>query len=180
MTGTVANAKGALFAGAKVLLEGSINAGKTWATVGTTITNPKGAYTFSFTPSRASRMRVHFTPPVTYLSATSAEITVSPKPGIHAPSATQPKAGAQVTIAGVMDARRPAGSQTVSLRIQKRVSGVWADALTTTAVNSNAGKGSRYSATVTLAPGSYRAQASSAADALFAAQTSVWKTLTVK
>ena len=182
VAGTLKSASGKLFSGAKVALERSTNGGKTWVAVAGAIVGPKGTFSLGYAPSRTYRLRVKFTPPATFIPATSAEVTVSPKPGLHAPdTAKQTTTGRKVTLSGMLDARHPAGAHTVALCLQRLGPTGWTTVLTTWSANANAGKAStRYSRQLTLAAGSWRVFASCPADSMHAAESTCWKGFKVK
>lgn len=82
--GTLKNAGGKVFSGAKICLERSCD-GTVWTTTASTTTGQKGTYSLGYAPSRGCQLRVKFAPPNTYITATSTPVAVIPKPGLHAP-----------------------------------------------------------------------------------------------
>jgi hypothetical protein len=84
ITGTLVNQGGKVFCGAKVALQRSDN-GTSWATVASTTTGPHGKYWLRYTPNRRCSLRVRFTPPNTYVPATTARVIVAPRPKPEAP-----------------------------------------------------------------------------------------------
>ena len=180
VSGKLANAAGKPFGGAPVYLQRSTD-GRTWKTAASATTSSKGAYSLAYVPSRSYRLRVKFTPLITYTATATVEVTEAPQPGLHAPSKPkQSKTGPVATFTGKLDARHTAGAHTVTLRLQQLLPTGWTDALTTFANNANSGGGTRYSRKLTLASGSWRVRASCKADSLHAAQATGWVTFAVK
>jgi hypothetical protein len=179
VTGTLKNAAGKPFSGAKVCLER--DADTKWVTVASGVTGSDGAYSFGFAPPRSYTLRVKFTPPDTFIPATGASVGVAPMPGVHAPDTMkQDKTGRGVLISGLLGARHTAGAHTVTLTLQQFVASHWTDVLVTWAANANAGAGTRYSRKLTLAAGPWRVRASCKADSKHAAEKSPWARFSVK
>jgi len=181
VSGALTSASGKPFSGATITLESSLD-GKKWTAAASTISGPKGTYAIGYVPPRRTALRVKFKPPATFVSATSDDATVAPMPGVHAPdSIKQAKAGASVTISGKLDARHAAGQHTVTLHLQQLSTAGWTDTPETWAANANSGKtSSRYSRTLTLAPGTWRVMALCKSDALHGQECASWVTFKVK
>ena len=179
ITGSLKNAAGKPFSGAKICLQR--DAGTKWVTVATAVSGATGAYSLGFAPYRSYTLRVRFTPPSTFIAATGASVAVAPKPGLHAPDTmTQDKTGRRVLLSGKLDARHATGAHSVTLTLQQFRSSHWTDVIVTWASNANAGKGTRYSRKLKLAAGPWRVRASCKADGLHAAEKSAWVGFSVK
>ncbi|HSK47249.1 MAG TPA: peptidoglycan DD-metalloendopeptidase family protein [Coriobacteriia bacterium] len=77
VSGTVHNALGSPFAGAKVRLQ-TLRDGD-WLTVQSVLTDGEGGYTFSFRPGRAGYLRTVFIPPHTFVRSESCRLQVVPE-----------------------------------------------------------------------------------------------------
>jgi murein DD-endopeptidase MepM/ murein hydrolase activator NlpD len=173
--GTLRNAAGLPFVGATVTLERSTDA-TSWSRVGSTLTGTTGAWAISYKPARVCSLRVRVSPSGPFLAALAGETTVAPRAGLRAPEAPSSAArNVPVEVAGTLAPRHAAGTHTVVLRFQKLSrKGVWADAFTTTTTNRDTGTVTRYYARVSLAGGSWRLRAETAADSLHGSATTGW------
>lgn len=181
VSGTLRNAAGSPFVGAKVVVERSTDGGKTWRSVGTALTSLTGSYSLRYVPSRACKLRARFTAPTTYLPVTSAEGTVTPHAGLHAPyRPLGARAGRPVTVSGALTPRHQAGTHAVVLRFQRYTSGAWRAASTARTTNRDSGVATRYSGSVRLARGTWRVRAETAADSLHASATTCWTAVSVR
>jgi hypothetical protein len=169
------------FSGATITLERSLD-GQTWTAAATTLSSPNGSYAIGYVPPGRMVLRVKFKPPATFVSATSDEVTIAPRPGVHAPdSIKQAKAGAPVKISGLLEARHPVGAHTVTLHLQQLGAAGWIETPETWAANANSGKtASRYSRTLTLATGRWRVMALCKSDAVHGAEDASWLSFKVK
>jgi hypothetical protein len=79
VSGRLANASGAPFVGARVIVETSSD-GAVWKQTCVALCGLKGAYSTSFVPTRRVGVRARFVPPTAYLPARSAVATVVPGP----------------------------------------------------------------------------------------------------
>jgi murein DD-endopeptidase MepM/ murein hydrolase activator NlpD len=180
ISGTLRNAAGSPFVGATVTLERSVDA-TSWTRIGNTLTGLKGAWSISYRPVRAYRVRLRFSPPVPYVTATSAETTVAPHAGVSAPDEHAcAGSGHSFEVAGTLRPRHPAGSRTVIVRFQRYEAGTWAEASTHLTTNRHSGSATRYYHRVSLAAGRWRVRAETAADSLHAATTSGWFAIAVR
>ena len=181
VTGTLNNAVGKPFSGAKVWLERSYSGGTPWVAVATGVTGLQGTYSLAYVPPRICFVRVTFTPPTTFISAATGKIATASRPGLHAPdTAKQTTSKRRVSVSGKLDARHPAKSHTVTLHFQRLRPAGWTDVPCTWSACANSGAGSRYSRTLTLAAGTWRVRASCSADGLHAAESTKWVGFTVK
>ena len=180
VSGKLSNAAGKGFNGATVVLERSN--GGSWVKVASSVCGAGGAYSISFVPTRSIKLRVKFVPPSTYITASTAGVVITPKPGLRTPSsAKQAKPGAPVKIAGVLAARHPEGKSGITLRLQQHTAKGWTDALTIPASNGNGPSGTtRYEGTASIAPGAWRVSATCVADSQHAAQSTGWLAFSVK
>lgn len=179
VSGVLANCAGKAFSGAAVVLQRASGSG--WTPVAKTLTNPDGSYSMSYTPTRAYKLRVSFTPPSTYVATATAGVTVAPEPGLHAPRVVLPKTGDVITFLGTIDCRHKVGASTVKLELRVLNNGSWVDTATIGVRNTNRGKAAtRYTGRTTLSDGTWRVRASMPADSHHAAQITRWVTFTVK
>jgi hypothetical protein len=180
LSGSLRNSAGSPFVGATVALESSIDSGA-WTQVGTALTGTKGAWTLSYRPIRACRLRVRFSARDTYLEATGTEATVTPHAGLGIPCAPSvARSGRVFTIAGSLTPRHASGTRSVVLRFQRSVAGRWIDGSTHLTTNSDSGSASRYRDNVSLPAGKWRVRAEMAADPLHAATSTGWLTIAVR
>lgn len=179
--GTLRAAGGSPFVGAAVSLERSIDA-TAWTRVGGTLTGMTGAWTISYRPTRACRLRVRFSAPAPFICAVAGEKAVAPHAGLRAPDKpTAARRGVPFEVSGRLLPRHAAGSQTVVLRFQRHTrSGSWIEVLTIATTNRDSGTATRYGARVTLTAGSWRVRAETAADQLHAAATTGWFRIAVR
>jgi hypothetical protein len=179
--GTLRSADGSPFVGATVSLERSIDA-TSWTRVGSALTGMTGAWTISYRPTRACRLRVRLSASDPFISAVAGEKAVAPHAGLRAPDKPSTAGcGVPFEVSGKLLPRHAAGSQTVLLRFQRRTrNGTWVEVLTAAATNRDSGTATRYSAGVKLKAGSWRVRAETAADALHAATTAGWFRITVR
>jgi hypothetical protein len=181
LKGTLRSADGSPFVGATVSLERSIDA-TSWTRVGSALSGMTGAWTISYKPTRACRLRLRFSASDPFISTATSEKAVAPHAGLRAPDKPSTAArGVPFEVSGKLFPRHAAGSQTVMLRFQRRTrSGAWVEALTAPATNRDAGTATRYSGRVTLAAGPWRVRAETAADQLHAAATTGWFRIAVQ
>ncbi len=181
ITGRLRSAVGSPFVGATVSLDRSIDA-TSWTRVASTLTGMTGAWTISYKPTRACRLRASFSASQPFVATKTSEKAVAPHAGLRAPATpATARRGAVFEVSGKLLPRHAAGSRTVVLRFQRRTrAGTWVEGLSAAAINRDSGKATRYGARVSLQAGSWRVRAETSADSMHAAATTGWVRFTVR
>ena len=180
LSGRLTNALGLPFKGAAIVLESSQDGGG-WKTIASAKTGLSGAYSLSWTPITRVCVRARFVAPATYMPVASTATTIAPKPSITPPVVPRTiSLGQTFTLRGTLTPRLAAGSRTVTLRMQRLVSGVWTDHSLLTATCRDSATGSAYGRSLRLTAGTWRIRAQMQADAAHAAGSSAWSKFVVR
>jgi hypothetical protein len=180
LSGILTNAAHSPFVGARIVLESSAD-GVTWTRLATVLTGPTGRFSLRWTPSRRVGVRARYAGAATFLPGTSDVTTVAPRARLTAPAVPSgARHGRTFSVSGTLAPRHPAGIGTVAIRVQHRVHGVWCDSAVVPATCRDSSGGSKYSAVLKLATGSWRVRAETGADAAHAAGTGSWSAFTFR
>jgi murein DD-endopeptidase MepM/ murein hydrolase activator NlpD len=184
---TLTNAAGAPLQGGILKLQ-RFHTGR-WQDALLAVTDADGAATFLHLTSGGISLRAVFVPPAApeapaYLAARSATEIVTPHVVLTTPRVPAVVDAADlVTLTGDLTPHHPAGQRSVKLVLQRRgAGGAWVTKLTVAAVNRDraGGDATRYVGHARLTAGSWRAQATHAADEAHALSTTSWRTFTVE
>jgi murein DD-endopeptidase MepM/ murein hydrolase activator NlpD len=180
LSGYLTNALGAPFIGSLIVLE-STGDGVTWTRLSTTLTDGGGRYAVAFRPSRRTGMRTRFIPATAFLPAFSATTTVTPKPALSAPVApSRATRDHPFTVRGTLTPRHAAGPGAVTLRVQRKVAGVWTDRPGAATTYRDSGTVTSYSGSLALPAGSWRFRAEIPGDAAHSAGAGGWTYLILR
>lgn len=186
LTGVLTNAAGRPLTGGRVRLERHGAAG--WARVAAAPTTSNGSVTFTYVPPRRTTLRMVFLPPAaqpaprTYLTATSASVSLTPHVRLTTPRVPSVvRRGRTVAVTGQVTPRHAAGSTSVSLMFQRLEHAAWTTVTAPAVVCHDDGARSSYRRLVRFAtPGSWRVRAVHAADGAHARTSGRWRDFSVK
>lgn len=186
LTGVLTNAAGRPLTGGRVRLERHGAAG--WARVAAAPTTSNGSVTFTYVPPRRTTLRMVFLPPAaqpaprTYLTATSASVSLTPHVRLTTlvvPSVV--RRGQTVAVTGQVTPHHAAGSASVSLVLQRLEHGAWTTVSAPAVVCHDDGARSSYRRLVRpVTPGAWRVRAVHAADGAHARTSGRWRDFSVK
>lgn len=173
VVGTVTNAAGKPFKGARLALERL--SGSEWVRVGGGLTDTSGAYFVEFKPASRSRLRIRFVPPTTYVTSQSATVTVVPHVSVSKPSlsTSTPRLGGALVVRSTVLPKNSAALAQFQLERKEGSRWVRVDTKRATSTVTREGRSLRASLACSRA-GTYRVRAYLPADTRYAATGSAW------